>query len=71
MLRAFVALEAEDPEGAWNYFYPPIVEAVGGLAPFADQVCRELRRKKLLKGEGSGKMATYYPTDKGREKVAA
>lgn len=70
VLAAFVENEKGDPEGAWNSFHHSIAAAAGGNFTTADAVCRNLRRRKLLKGEGSGKMASYYPTDKGREALA-
>lgn len=69
VLEKFVELEKADPEGSWNSFFNEIVEAAGDMFR-AEATCRELRRRKLLKGEGRGKWATYYPTDKGKEAVA-
>lgn len=72
VLKTFVELDAGDPEGQWNWFYADIlraVEAHGGDATVADLTCRGLRKAKLLKGDGQGRMAAYYPTDKGREAV--
>lgn len=69
VLAAFVQNEKDDPEGAWNWFHHSISSAAGSES--ADAICRSLRRRKLLKGEGSGRFATYYPTDKGREALEA
>lgn len=71
VLKVFAANEAEDSEGAWNSFHHSIIAAAGGHPEYADQVCRELRRKKLLTGEGRGKWATYYLTDKGKTQAAS
>lgn len=71
VLAAFVALEKADPDGCWNWFYADVVRAAEGTGDGgrADAICRNLRKRKLLKGDGTGKFATYYPTDKGREAV--
>lgn len=72
VLKRFVTLEDADPKGAWGWFHRDIVVAAleaGAQDWELDGMCRNLRRRKLLHGEGSGKFATYYPTDKGREAV--
>jgi hypothetical protein len=70
VLKAFVALDAEDNGGAWAAYYAPIVTAAGGGLPTAQAICANLRRRKLLKGEGRGLHAAFYPTEKGKEAVA-
>jgi hypothetical protein len=70
VLAKFVELEAADPEGAWNYFHHEILAAAGDAGPAA-AICADLRRRKLLKGEGRGQFTSYYPTDKGKETIAA
>lgn len=76
VLEAFVANEKKDANGAWNSFHDSILAAVadGGEVTdwtigIADATCRNLRRRKLLKGEGQGQRASYYLTDKGKEAV--
>lgn len=68
VLEAFVALDAKDPGGAWNSFYGEVVTAADDIYR-ADMICRSLRRRKLLAGQGRGKMASYWPTDAGKEVV--
>jgi hypothetical protein len=73
VLKQFVENEKEDAQGAWNWFHHSIVKAgtdAGLREAEIDGVCRNLRRRKLLTGEGGGKFATYYPSDRGREVVS-
>lgn len=71
VLAAFVSNEKDDPDGAWAAYHPTITAAADGVLTYAVQVCRKLRERKLLAGEGRGEHATYWPTDKGRERAAA
>ncbi len=74
VLKAFVSNEEQDHEGAWQWFHASIVKAMaesGGKTEDTDNLCRGLRRKKYLVVDGAGKMASYYPSDKGREAGAA
>lgn len=70
VLEAFKKLDAEDPEGSWNAFYIDIIKAAGDSLPRAEAVCRRLRSRKLLTGQGRGQAASYYITDKGKEALA-
>lgn len=70
VLAAFIANEKADPEGTWACYHHSILEVTGGKIELAEVVCRNLRAKKLLKGEGRATHATYYPTDAGKAAVA-
>lgn len=77
ILAAFVSLAKEDDEGAWACYYIDIARAaIDAGIPTAvvtgqsEAICRDLRRRKLLAGEGRGIHASYWPTDKGRAALA-
>lgn len=70
VLKVFVANEEADPEGTWACYHHSILDVTGGRIELAEVVCRNLRAKKLLKGDGRGTHATYYPTDAGKAAVA-
>lgn len=71
VLETFARLEKEDSGGAWNSFYHEVVTAANGDPNVAEAICRNLRRRKLLKGQGRGRMAAYYLTDAGKQALAA
>lgn len=71
LLEVFAKLEKEDPQGAWNSYYHEVVKAAGGDLTTADVMCRNLRRRKLLSGEGRGKHASYWPSDDGKAALGA
>jgi hypothetical protein len=73
ILKQFVENESDDSGGAWSYFHHSILKAgtdAGLREGEVDAACRRLRRNKYLAGQGGGKFASYYPTDRGREVVA-
>lgn len=72
VLAKIVELAKTDDSGAWNWFYPEIAKAgidAGASEYELDGICRGLRRRKLLEGQGTGKWASYWPTEKGKEAV--
>lgn len=66
VLLTFVKLDTDDPGGAWAAYYADVIKAANNDLDLANATCRNLRQRKLLKGEGRGMHASYYPTDKGK-----
>lgn len=69
LLEKFRDLGADDDSGAWAWYYPPISQALaaaGRNPEEADAMCRNLRQRKLLDGQGRGRHASYWITDKGK-----
>lgn len=64
VLLTFNRLTDEDPDGAWSYYHSEIIQA-GGFR--ADGICRNLRQRKMLNGQGRGQHASYWISDKGRK----
>jgi hypothetical protein len=65
VLATIVRLHAADPEGSWSAYHPEVTAAAADDIGWASQVCRKLRSRKLLAGDGRGMHAFYWPTDEG------
>lgn len=67
ILETYKRLEAEDPDGAWAWYYHEVAGIDG-----AEQIVKDLKRRKLLGGNGErGLNATYWINEKGKEALAA
>lgn len=64
--RAVLTAIAAEPDAWLNSFYHTIIEAAENSVFLADATCRNLRRRKLVDGEGRGKNAQYAINDKGK-----
>jgi hypothetical protein len=73
VLETFKRLSNKDPEGSWACFSHDISSTRvhqddHGIGSFeADDICRNLRRHKLLNGDGRGRNSFYWISDKGRK----
>lgn len=67
MLEAFNGLVPDDMIACYG---SPALTAAGGSLAASDAMCRDLRRRKLLVGEGRGTHAYYYISEKGRKALA-
>jgi hypothetical protein len=61
----------DHPDDAFHWYYTEIVAAVDGDETKADEVCRELRRRKLVTGVGRGSVAHYQINKKGYQALEA
>jgi hypothetical protein len=64
------ALAKEDDDAALAAYYAPIIEAAGGDLDVAQATLRNLKRRKLVGGEGRGLHASFWIEPKGREAIA-
>lgn len=70
VLEVFKQLSADDDEGAWSCFYVDVIRAAGGDLDVAHAICSSLRRRKLLDGNGRGKLeASYWISEKGEQAI--
>lgn len=69
--RRVLEAVAAEPDGWLNHFYSTITEAANGDFHLAQATCMNLRRRKLVDGEGRGKWAQYGINENGRAALAA
>lgn len=67
--RKVLTAIAAEPDAWLNSFYHTVVAAAGD-AGVAEAVCRRLRQRKLVDGQGRGKFAQYGINDKGKAALA-
>lgn len=71
VLTAYRDLSDKDPDGAFAAYVMEVIKAVHPYGvPTAQATSRNLRKRKLLDGQGRGLHAAYWITDKGREALA-
>jgi hypothetical protein len=75
VLKKYVELSKEDPEGSWNPYFIDVAQAAGGDADLAYSICKRLKKAMLLEHHGAAGRSLaaspgYWPTEAGEKLIA-